>query len=160
MWRQSPFSRAKDLMFLSEETAEKYVTLLVESGSAEELRLAITRGADPIPLLIDRGELRNGTVANLARVFLRAKWSRLSPILGDPRRVRELVRANDPSKAALLDTPEGFAWLEWTLYRVKTYLGWFAGIKHMDRVQKPSGRCPLRTEIPVLGDGSEGPANP
>ncbi|MGI0067231.1 MAG: hypothetical protein ACREB9_02225, partial [Thermoplasmata archaeon] len=103
--------------------------------------------------LIDRGELRNPMVAPLARTFLRAKWSFLSPIMGNPAQVRELVRAHDWRKGQLLDTVEGYTWLEWTLYRVKSYLAWFARVKHADRIRPPASQCPLKLVTPALEAG-------
>ncbi len=150
VWKQSPWERAREFLFFDEKTAAKYVVTLVESGTVEELRRGIELGIDPVPIIIDRGELDNTMVARLASVFLRSKWDYLSPILGDPKRVLRLVNERDRDKGAVLSTPEGYLWLCWTLYRCKTFLGWFAGIKHMERVQPPPGNCPLKLTTPML----------
>ena len=165
-WAENPLARAWKLARLTPEGAEEWVAILVGSGTARDLKRAIEEGVDPVPIIIDRGELENGWVKLVAPSWLRTKWSILFPILRDPVRVRELVRKHDPAKGQLLDSPAGGAWLNWTLWRATTFLGWYADVKisvvdrHGSRrvvpvaqaVKPPPGDCVLRLcAIPMMG---------
>ncbi|HTT74218.1 MAG TPA: hypothetical protein VMG99_08800 [Thermoplasmata archaeon] len=143
-WSESPFTRARKLLYADEKTIAEYVTVGIESFSAQEMNWAIYNGYDVLPGLINKGALNHPILGHFAKRLVRLNWQSIHKALTHPRAIIEDVKARDPAKGAVLDSPHGRRWVDWTVYRVHSYLRVYAQIKGGGPVVPPQGEDPIR----------------
>jgi len=156
LWKQSPFQRFYDLVHLTDQKADEYTALLFESFSVDEIQAAVVRMVDIRPLVREKAMLDEFVIGNLAKSVIRAQWSKIDVRLRNPGWILSTLKRTDPTKAAVLDTPRGHVWLNWTCYELQGLLGYVARPKNYRPMAPPPGNNPL---IPIpqqaLTDGRQ-----
>lgn len=143
MWDKNPMARFYDLLYLTDEKADEYTRLLFESFSVPELQAAVNEMYDIRPLVKDKAMLDEFVVGKLAKSVIRAHWQKIDSRLRQPRYILELLRRADPTKHAVLNTPRGRSWLNWTCYEIDGLLAYYAQPRGYVPMAPPSGANPL-----------------
>jgi hypothetical protein len=143
-WAESPFTRARKLLYADEKTIAEYVTVGIESFSAQEMAWAIHNGFDVLPGLIQKGALQHIILGKFAKKLIRLNWRNIYKALSHPKAIIADIKARDPEKGGVLDSPAGRAWLDWTCFRVVTFLRGYAEIRGGGEILPPPGTCPIR----------------
>jgi hypothetical protein len=144
LWRQNPFARAADLVRMTEERADEYTVLLFDSFNVNELRAAVQGMYDVRPIVREKSMIDEFVIGKLALSVIRAHWSKIEFRLRRPGRILDILRRVDPAKAAVLSTPEGMTWLNWTCYVLDGMLAHYARPKGYQPMAPPPGKNPLQ----------------
>jgi hypothetical protein len=145
MWSKHPFARLKDLLFPTEETAEDYAAALIESFNAEDLQRIINEKKTLVELAIRGGRLDNRWVRPWARVIIRRNAKAIySALVGwpdfpdtGPSGIVRRADLSEPGKAAILRSPDGWAWLTWSCYKLALFLQQYAEIRDWPLILPP-----------------------
>jgi|HubBroStandDraft_1064217.scaffolds.fasta_scaffold197919_2 hypothetical protein len=144
MWMKSPLARFYDVISMDDAKADEYTRLLFESFSLDELRAAVARMIDIRPLVKEKTMIEEWVIGNLAKAVIRAHWAKIDYRLSRPGYILNLMSRSDPTKHAVLATPEGRKWLNWTCYEVDGLLAYYARPKNYTPMAPPPGPNPLR----------------
>ncbi len=147
MWEESIWARAKRLYRPDPQILDTYLPVLLESFSYEQFRYCVERSINILPQIDQKGLMTHPFFGGLARAAIRTQWNYIRDGLLQPMLIREKIRAFDPKKAALFDTPSGWVYLIWLTHHL-LWLLYDRGrigqkIEPDLRVASPPGRCPL-----------------
>jgi hypothetical protein len=156
MWDRSPMERFYDLVGMSDQRADEYTALLFESFSVAELQAAVTNMYDIRPLVREKAMLDEFVIGRLARSLIRAHWHKIHGRLSRPGYILSLLAVSDTAKHAVLGTPEGRRWLNWTCYELDGLLAYYAEPKGYQPLAPPPGANPLKSlPQPALTSGRQ-----
>ena len=150
-WKENPLKRGWKLLHADEQTIREYVTIGIESFSAQEMDWAIHHGYDVLPGLIIKGQLNHPLRRPFARKQIYHNWTQIHRALTHPKVLIEDIRRRDPAKAAVIDTPTGRDWLDWTCYRVHSFMRVYAKIRGTGVLAPPSSPNPIHHALELAG---------
>ncbi len=137
LWAKSVAERIQLLLDPNPETAADFIRAGIESFDAYDLQRFVETDADLIPHLKEWMELDNTMVRPLAQTTIRIWWPQIFAAAMNPRQLLEDIRAHDPGKGAVLDTPKGRIWFNSTVYNLLTFFRGYARIEGDGQIVPP-----------------------
>lgn len=149
MWLAPITERIQLLIDPKPETARDFIRAGIESFDVQDLARFIHEERDLVPPLKDWLALDNDTVRPWAQMVIRIWWPQVFAAAMDPAQILADIRAHDPWKAQVLDTPKGRIWFNATIYSLITFFRGYAHIEG-DGVILPPPRFPERMRRKAL----------
>ena len=137
LFAKSVGERVQLLLDPKPETARDFIRAGIESSSAEALAQFVKEDRDLIPLMKEWLELDNPMVRPWAQTIIRIWWPQIFPAAMNPAQLLADIRAHDPAKGAVLDTPKGRIWFNSTVYNMLTFFRGFAQIQGDGEILPP-----------------------
>lgn len=155
IWEENPLKRATRLLRPDPQILDHYLPVLLSSFSYSDFRQAIELGYDLMPQIQTKGALDHPILGPMARGVIRIQWVYIFQGLRDPALIREKMRARDPQKASLFDTPSGANYLNWLCYHLLWMLYQRGKIRGEMRVAPPPSSCPMHQGLCVMPSGPQ-----
>lgn len=126
-WGQNPLERLAKHLFMDQETAEEDVAMIFGSFRTPLVERAIRNRWDLMPVLLKASGMESPWLREPALAIMSNNSIRILLLLRGrhgrgPVVLREVIRKHHPDRAALFDTPDGWAWLDQTCYDLARWI--------------------------------------